>query len=196
VTNSEKQAQDDAAHAEDAVNGAADVQSTLDENAAPASSSAPKGESVTLEAYQTLQAQAQQYLDGWQRERAEFANYQRRSERDLKASYQNATGDAFKAVLPILDDFERAMSNVPAELGANTWVNGVGMILRKFYTVFENNNVTIVDPTGQPFNPVHHEAIGTEDNPEVESGMITATLQKGYLYGDRVLRPALVRVAR
>lgn len=211
MTDSETQAQDAAARAETNGNGAPDVSSASDEAPATASGeslpseSAPgdtvsgnaaKENTVTLEAYQTLQQQAEQYRDGWQRERAEFANFQRRAEREMKASYQNATGDAFKAILPILDDFERAMANVPTDLAENAWVNGVGMILRKFYRVLENNAVTILDPTGQKFDPAKHEAIGTDDNPEVESGTVTTTLQKGYLIGDRVLRPALVRIAQ
>ncbi|MCK6576845.1 MAG: nucleotide exchange factor GrpE [Anaerolineae bacterium] len=199
MTNSETQTRDDAEVAQTDTSGADSAERTPTQDAAPASD-APvqkaEGETVTLEAYQKLQEQADQYREGWQRERAEFANYQRRIERDMKASRDNATGDAFKAVLPVLDDFERAMGTVPTDLAENAWVNGVAMILRKFYRVLENNSVTILDPTGQPFDPSRHEAIGTDDNPEFETGTVTVTLQKGYLVGDRVLRPALVRVAQ
>ncbi len=164
---------------------------------APAMDS-PEQESAGLsaEAVQALQTQAQQYRDGWQRERAEFDNYRRRAEREQKTSHATATGDAIQSILPVLDDFERAMQTVPADIQDNLWVNGVGMILRKFYKVLESNQVTILDPTGHVFDPSRHEAIATDDAPDVESGVITATMQKGYLIGDRVLRPALVRVAR
>ncbi len=154
-----------------------------------------KEDTVKLETYQALQVQAQQYLEGWQRERSDFANYQRRTDRELKASRDNITGDTYKTILPVIDDFERAMASVPPEIQGTLWVNGVGMILRKFHKILEENNVTIIDPTGEVFDPSQHEAIGTEDVPDVESGLITATMQKGYLVGDRVLRPALVRVA-
>jgi molecular chaperone GrpE len=156
----------------------------------------PTAEAVIDPAVVALQAQVQQFREGWQRERAEFANYQKRAERELKASQSTATANAFKAVLPVLDDLERALATMPADLQGNPWTNGVGMILRKFYKVLEDGGVTIIDPTGQPFDPGKHEAIGTDDAPDVESGTVTATMQKGYLVGDRVLRPALVRVAQ
>ncbi len=171
----------------------------IQETAPPADAAGddtPTAEVAIAPEVAALQAEVQKYREGWQRERAEFANYQKRAERELKASQTTATGNAFKAVLPVLDDFERAMATMPAELQDNPWANGVGMILRKFYKVLEEGGVTIIDPTGQPFDPGRHEAIGTDDAPDVESGTVTATMQKGYLVGDRVLRPALVRVAR
>ena len=202
MTNPETQIHDDAENVP--VNGAdaADAQGTSETNAAPASEETVQGApgaeegKVTLEAYEKLQVQADQFREGWQRERAEFANFQRRMERELKSMHDRASGDTFKNVLPVLDDFERAMATVPGDLADNAWVNGVAMILRKFYRVLENNNVTIIDPTGQPFDPSRHEAIGMDSEAEVEPGTVTQTLQKGYLVGDRVLRPALVRVAQ
>ncbi|MBE2267119.1 MAG: nucleotide exchange factor GrpE [Anaerolinea sp.] len=157
-----------------------------------------KQESVVTQAeFQAAQAKAQEYLDGWQRARAEFANYKKRVEREFKDNQQMAAGDTIKALLPILDDFERAISNVPAELGGNSWVNGVTMIQKKFNKFLEDANVTIIDPTGQPFDPNQHEAIGMDEATEtVPSGHITITMQRGYLLGERVLRPALVRVAQ
>lgn len=150
---------------------------------------------VTQEMVAAAQTQAQEYLEGWQRARAEFANYKKRVEREMKDSYGSAAGSVLKDVLPVIDDFERAMSNVPEQLQGDPWVGGVGMILRKLNKVLDDYNVTVIDPTGQPFDPNRHEAIGTDDSGEVETGHVTVTVQKGYVLGDRVLRPALVRVA-
>ena len=97
--------------------------------------------------------------------------------------------------MPVIDDFERAMSNVPEQLQGDPWVGGVGMILRKLNKVLEDYNVTVIDPTGEPFDPNRHEAIGMDDSSDMAAGHVTATVQKGYVLGDRVLRPALVRVA-
>ena len=141
------------------------------------------------------QVQAQEYLEGWQRARAEFANYKKRVERELKDSHSSAAGIVLKDILPVIDDFERAMSNVPENLQDDPWVGGVGMILRKLNKILDNYNVTVIDPTGEPFDPNRHEAIGMDDSTDMEAGHVTATMQKGYLLGDRVLRPALVRVA-
>jgi molecular chaperone GrpE len=140
--------------------------------------------------------QAKDYLEGWQRERSDFANYKRRVERESKDSLQNAQVQVLTKILPIIDDFERAMANTPAELKENPWLNGVGMVHRKLVKLLEENNVAIIDPVGEVFDPSRHEAVGTDESGEVESGHVAATLQKGYLYGERVLRPALVRVAK
>lgn len=142
-----------------------------------------------------LQKQAQTYLEGWQRERAEFANYKKRMERDKLDLYQTAANDVLKNLLPVLDDLERAFSNLPADLKDNSWVDGMGGVQRKFLKVLETFNVTPIDPTGQPFDPNEHEAIGTDDS-ELPPGTVTTTMQRGYRAGERVLRPALVKVAQ
>ena len=161
---------------------------------------AQKGDGVTNAAapsteVATLQKQAQEYMAGWQQERAAFANYKKRVEREMKDVSQNAAVEAMIGLLPIIDDLERAMSNVPPEFEGNAWLNGMAAISRKFQKILDDRGVTIIDPKGQVFDPTRHEAVSMEDSSEVESGHITATLQKGYALGERVLRPALVRVA-
>lgn len=143
-----------------------------------------------------LLAKIEEYKDGWQRERAEFANYKRRVEREQAEVRQRGVNDAVTRVLPIIDDFERAMQFVPEELRENPWLNGIDLLLSKFDKFLTESNVEKIDPTGEPFDPTRHEAIGLEDTDEVESGLVSTTLQKGYISGDRVLRPALVRVAK
>lgn len=165
------------------------------ENAAAADASS-EGPNVTQAEYEAAQTQAQEYLEGWQRARAEFANYKKRVERELSDSKNTAAGSVLKDILPAIDDFERAMNHVPENLQDEPWVNGVGMILRKLNKVLDTYNVTVLDPTGEVFDPNRHEAISMEDSDDVPSGHVAVTMQKGYLLGDRVLRPALVRVAK
>lgn len=153
-------------------------------------------ETVSLAEFQKLQTQSQEYLDGWQRARAEFANYKKRVDRDLKDSYQNATGDVLKSLLPVIDDFDRAMANIPQDLQGNAWISGIEMIQRKMNKILEDFGATVIDPTGEVFDPTLHEAIGQDADSDLESGYVTVTMQKGYKVGDRVLRPALVRVAQ
>lgn len=161
------------------------------------SAEAPEQEqTVTLEAYSALQSKADEYMEGWQRARAEFANYKKRVDRELKDSHQLATGEVFKDMLPIVDDFERAMANVPEDLQDHPFVSGVAMIQRKLGKLLEDNNVTVIDPVGEPFDPNIHEAMAMDESDEVESGHVITTVQKGYICGDRVLRAAIVRVAR
>lgn len=168
---------------------------TVAQTDATADASTEQGQSVTQEMVDAAQTQAQEYLEGWQRARAEFANYKKRVERELKDSHSNASGNVLKDILPAIDDFERAMTNVPPQLKDDPWVNGVSMVLRKLNKVLDDYGVVVIDPTGSAFDPSRHEAIGMEDSESVASGHVTTTVQKGYLLGERVLRPALVRVA-
>jgi molecular chaperone GrpE len=172
---------------EEQIEQAAEAQAT---DEVPAAAQAPAQELAAA------QAQAKEYLEGWQRARADFVNYKKRVERELQDSYQNASVDLLTRMFPILSDFERAMSNLPAELQDHTWLEGITLIQKKFQKLLEDNGVVEIDPTGQPFDPNFQEAVGTDDDTAVQSGYVTATLQKGYRVGDRILRPALVRVAR
>lgn len=143
-----------------------------------------------------LKREAQANLEGWQRSRAEFLNYKKRTDREIKESRDKAALDALAKVLPIIDDFERAVQNIPEDLKANPWVSGTALIQRKFDKLLEEFSVQRIDPTGEPFDPRFHEAIGTDASTEdIPGGHVTVTLQKGYVSGERVLRPALVRVA-
>jgi molecular chaperone GrpE len=142
------------------------------------------------------QAKADEYLDGWQRSRAEFANFRKRVERDQAAANQAATGNVLKRFLDVVDDLDRALKNRPKnEEGAN-WAGGIELIYRKLLTSLENEGVVVIQAEGQTFDPSLHEAISQEDYPDLESGQVIATVQQGYILGERVLRPARVRVAR
>jgi molecular chaperone GrpE len=148
---------------------------------------------VALEA---ARKEAQEYKEGWLRERADFANYRKRVDNQMKDLRDAAAVESLMGVLPIIDDFERAMANVPPEWKEHPWLNGVGGIHRKFLRLLEEKGVAILDPAGQPFNPSQHEAVVMEDSETVDSGHVIETLQKGYIRGDRILRPALVKVAK
>ncbi len=181
-------------------------------SAAPGGNGAPSPEkeaeqapmvAMTLEEFSVLQgkaekaqADAKEYLDGWQRERAEFTNYKRRVERDQAQATQNITGQIIKRYLVILDDLERALKSRPSEGEGAAWAQGVELIYRKLQAVLEAEGVQRIQAEGQPFDPTQHEALMQEDNPEHKSGHVIEVLQQGYKIGDRVLRPALVRIAR
>jgi molecular chaperone GrpE len=142
------------------------------------------------------QGKANEYLDGWQRARADFSNYKKRIEREQSQVYQNAAGSILKRQLEVLDDLDRALKNRPQDGDGATWAAGIDLVYRKLTSIMENEGVKVMQAQGQAFDPTLHEAISSEDSPEHESGQIIEVLQKGYLLGDRVLRPALVRVAR
>jgi len=144
---------------------------------------------------QLAQAQSQvaEYKDGWQRSLADFQNYKRRVDAEAKDTYNNAVGTIVKRYLPILDDLERALAHRPADL---PWADGIELIYRKLQTILENEGVKRIEAEGQPFDPNFHEAIGQEPVEGVESGTVIGIVQQGYMLGERVIRPALVRVAQ
>ena len=87
------------------------------------------------------------------------------------------------------------MENVPEGLADNPWLNGVSLIQGKFQKLLDTNDITVIDPVGEPFDPNHHQAISKDDSDEYESDHVIQTLQKGYISGKTLLRPAMVRVA-
>jgi molecular chaperone GrpE len=141
-------------------------------------------------------AQADEYLDGWQRARAEFANYKKRVEREQAQVYQTAAGAIIKRFLGVLDDLERTLKNCPQSGEGAVWAEGIELVCRKLVSILESEGVTPMQTDGQMFDPNLHEAILSEDSDRHESGQIIEALQQGYLLGDKVLRPARVRVAR
>ncbi len=140
---------------------------------------------------------AEENLEGWRRERAEFSNYRKRIEREQSQLSGNITGEVIKKYLVILDDLSRALKTRPTEGEGATWSQGIELIYRKLQNILDLEGVVrIPAESGQEFNPEIHEAISHEDSPDYKSGEIIEVVQQGYKIGDRVLRPALVRVAR
>ena len=138
----------------------------------------------------------EEYLDGWQRARADFVNYKKRIEREQREAYRRAAGDILTRYLGIVDDLERALKDRPTEGDPGNWADGVELIYRKLRSVLEAEGVESIDALGQPFDPNLHEAISHEDSDEQPAGYVIDVVQQGYRMGDQVLRPALVRVAK
>ena len=157
----------------------------------------PKDEiEALLQDLTQARAEAGEYLDGWQRSRAEFANYKKRVDRELAQANMTATGNVIKRYLNVLDDLERALKNRPQNGEGAVWANGIELIYRKFLSILENEGVKVMEAEGQVFDPNLHEALSSEESDEHDSGEIIEVVQQGYMLDDRVLRPALVRVAR
>lgn len=140
--------------------------------------------------------EAKSNLDNWKRAAADLANYRRRQEtgREEMATYGKAA--ILSHILPVLDDFERALHNLPPSLAHLTWTEGVFLIERKLRATLEAEGLQPIEAEGHPFDPRHHEAVLYESSTEVPEGQVIAELQKGYMLNDRVLRPTLVRVSK
>ena len=149
---------------------------------------------------EALKAKSAEYLEGWQRSRAEFANYKRRVEKEQSETYQTATARVISRFLDVNDDYDRALREKPADLAdaeaVAKWVAGMELIQRKLQNVLEAEGVQRLDVEGQPFDPQQHEAVTQEDSDNHAPGQIIGVVRQGYRLGDKVIRPAMVRVAK
>lgn len=135
-------------------------------------------------------------LDGWQRERAEFVNYKKRIDREHAQLKNSITGDIIKKYLVIMDDIELALKNKPADAPGAAWADGIELISRKLNSIIESEGIERINSNHVQFDPNIHEAISHEECPGFESGEVIEVFRQGYKLGDRILRPAMVRVAR
>lgn len=176
-----------------------DKQEEIDETQAtaeemPVEADQPSAEREALiNQLKEAEAKIVEYKDGWARSQAEFQNYKKRIERDNELMYASMKGDIIKKVLPALDDLERALQNRPAD---DAWASGIELIARKLQNMLDGEGLKRIEAKGMAFDPNFHEAISHEPNEEVESEHVIDVVQNGYMLGERVIRPALVRVAQ
>ena len=162
-----------------------------------------EGAAVAIEDVEELKArleevegQARDFRDKWMRARADLANYRRRAEQEKEEVAKFGVALLLSRILAVMDDLERARQTVPLELMGFTWLNGVLLIQRKLQAILEAEGAREIVTEGVNFDPNLHEAVLYEESSEHEEGYILAELQKGYLLHDRILRPALVKVAQ
>lgn len=128
------------------------------------------------------------------RQAAEFDNYRKRIDRERKESSEYAAADLLQDVLPIIDDFERALQ-VDAS-GADPYRQGLEIIHRALMALLRKRGVTPIETVGAAFDPHIHQAVAYEDAPDMREGEVIAEFARGYRLGDRLLRPAMVKVAK
>lgn len=143
-----------------------------------------------------LQQEVDEYKNNWLRATADFKNYKRRAEGERDDLIRNANAGLILKLLPIMDDFERAISHIPAEIENNPWLEGVKLVQRKLQTVLEGQGVQAIEAVGTEFDPNFHEAVLYEETDSDHPNMVVEELQRGYKLGDRVLRPTMVKVGK
>lgn len=139
-----------------------------------------------------LRVENEELRDRYVRTLADFENYRKRADREKQDFFKYAMAGLLKDVLPVLDNFDRALEH--AEEG-DDFHKGVALIYKQLFDVLKRHGVRVIDEANVHFDPNIHEAVVTEEDPSVPSHMVTAILQKGYFLHDRLLRPALVKVA-
>ena len=135
--------------------------------------------------------------DSLLRSKAEFINYRKRLEEEQSRLLKYCNEDLIKEVLPILDNFERAikMDDTNLDDEVSKFLSGFKMIYCNLVNILKNNGVIEIDGNNKPFDPTYHEAIMTEKRDGVQPGMVLEVLQKGYILKDKVIRPAMVKVS-
>lgn len=147
----------------------------------------------TREQLEALRRERDEAKDALLRRRAEFENFKRRSEREQQAAAAEAAAGVFRRLLETVDNLERALDAAPGAEDALR--HGVELTLHDLQAALEAMGVSAVDPMGQRFDPQHQQALLHEPVPGFEEGVVAEVFRKGYLFKDRLLRPALVKVA-
>jgi molecular chaperone GrpE len=144
------------------------------------------------EAMPSSAASVDEFKDRYVRLLADFENFRRRSEREKADFYKYAMAGVLKDLLPVLDNFDRALDH--AEQG-DDFHKGVLLIYKQLFDLLQRHGLRPIEESGVPFDPNIHEAVVREEDSSVPSHTVTAVLQKGYFLHDRLLRPAMVKVA-
>ena len=148
-------------------------------------------EDVPKEDFDAVVAEREGYLEQLLRERADFANFRRRVDKERLEARQLASRDILFQLLPVMDDFNRAMAAVPEDQAESGWVSGTAMVGKKLAHILERAGVTPIEALGQRFDPAVHEAVSSE--PGTSGTFVVEVYQDGYKLGQSLLRPAMVK---
>src|SRR6187200_2319663 len=143
-----------------------------------------------------LQRERDDYYDRLLRQTAEFDNYRKRIERERQATSEAAAADLVKDLLPLVDDLERALKAQAGAEGAETYRRGVELIYKRLEDILRRRGVQPIEAVGADFDPNFHEAVAHDPAEGRREGEVIEDFRRGYMLGDRLLRPSMVRVAK
>ncbi len=143
---------------------------------------------------ESQKAKAEEYYTQLQRLKAEFDNFRKRTQREKEEFAKYASERVILSLLPVLDNFERAVDSTRTNKDFDSFSQGVAMILKQFYKVLEDEGLRVIDTAGREFDPNLHDALMKEES-EQGDNMILDEIQKGYYLKDKVLRPSKVKVS-
>lgn len=141
-----------------------------------------------------LQQQVADLTEALQRERADATNIRRRHDEQVAGLKNVVKATVVRDLLPVIDNFERALKHVPADLVENDYIKGVQGVVRQFEKTLADLGVQRIKTVGEPFDPKWHEAISMDEDSEGTTEVVSEELQAGYAIGDEVIRHAMVRV--
>jgi molecular chaperone GrpE len=177
---------------ESGANGEVKADAKPEPTEAPASS---KHESAPVDPVAEAKAEAARMKDQWMRTAADFDNFRKRSRRELEDARKGGKEDLLKEFLPVFDNLERAIQSAQRATDIKGVAEGLSMVLRQYIDTLGRGGITKVPSVGSQFDPTHHEAIQQVESDE-PPGTIVAEVQPGYMQGDRLIRAAMVVVAK
>ena len=158
---------------------------------------APSESSIATDAVVELQRECDDFRDRWLRKSAEFDNYRKRVDRERREQADQAITDLLEELLLVVDDFDRALTVDPGDdAGVDAYRKGVELIHAKLNDMLRKRGVRPIDTLGTDFDPNIHQAVIHESSPDHREGEVIGELRRGYLMGDKLLRPAMVKVAK
>ena len=184
--------EDDAYIIEDSGASIEELEREMNETAQEAVEEETPGSDAAVAEPAAASQPADEYRDRYVRTLADFENFRKRTEREKQDFRRYAVTDVLRDILPVLDNFDRALDH--AEEG-DDFHKGVLLIYKQLFDVLQRNGLTTIEEANVRFDPNIHEAVVREENDSVPSHTVVAVLQKGYFLHDRLLRPALVKVA-
>ena len=161
----------------------------------PEEDNAPEAESTEEKAEEKTEEKADDGNEKYVRLMAEFQNYKKRVAKEKSDIREYATEKLVMELLPVLDNFERALA-ASAEDDPAGYAKGMELIFTQMVTELQKSGLAEVEAEGQDFDPTKHNAVMTEENEELESGKVSKVLQKGYALNDKVIRPSMVAVTK
>jgi molecular chaperone GrpE len=153
-------------------------------------------EAAAVDPVAEAKAEAQRFKDQWMRSAADFDNFRKRSRKELEDTRKAGREELLKDLLPVFDNLERAMTSAERATDVKPVSDGLKMVLRQFIDTLGRSNITKVPTVGSKFDPSVHEAIQQIETDEQAPGTVVAEVQPGYLQGDRLIRAAMVVVAK
>ena len=169
--------------------GSAEATETLEED------NAPEADKTEEKSEEKAEEKADDGNEKYVRLMAEFQNYKKRVAKEKNDIREYATEKLVMELLPVLDNFERALA-ASAEDDPAGYAKGMELIFTQMVTELQKSGLTEVEAEGQDFDPTKHNAVMTEENEELESGKVSKVLQKGYALNDKVIRPSMVAVTK
>lgn len=165
------------------------------EQAVEAEASEPQAEAAADSELEVLRKLAEENQQRYLRAQADFDNFRRRSRQEKEEFAKYASLKLIEQLLPVVDNFERALSSSKETKDFDSLVKGLDMTFRQLDQLLSQEGVKAIEALGQPFNPEFHQAVMQVESEEHEEGFVVEELQKGYVLKDKVIRPAMVKVS-